>query len=284
MANLKTALLSLDARGTLSKAITFVKRRGQNIAEKTPAPKDAQAPEQLAWRHMFNKCVDLWHTLSAAEKEKWESAARQRHMTGYAWYISQCLRPNPGIYLPLQGGTMSGDIDMAKNRVLKLPIASDDQEPITLAYTKAYIFPYLHYQGARVYHNIDQSVPDNTLTALAFNSQRYDTDTIHDTVVLNSHLTCKTAGKYAITGHVYFDSGAVTWRVMIIRLNGVTDIARQIGWCGAAAGFYFSVATIYQLAVSDFVELVVYQNTGAAIDVKVFGNYSPEFTMQRIGV
>jgi hypothetical protein len=55
-------------------------------------------------------------------------------MTGYAWFISQCLRPNPGIYLPLQGGTMTGDIVMDKNRLLKLPLPTDNQEAATKKY------------------------------------------------------------------------------------------------------------------------------------------------------
>jgi len=84
---------------------------------------------------MYSKCVDLWHDLSDAEHQEWESLARPKHMSGYAWYLSQCLRPNPGIYLPLQGGTMSGDIDMAKNRLLKLPEPSHEQEPATKSYS-----------------------------------------------------------------------------------------------------------------------------------------------------
>lgn len=129
MAKLKNPLLSLKASGSLGRVITFVNRRLTNIVEKKPVVPDAQTTVQLQWRHMFNKCVDLWHLLSAAEKDEWESAARSRHMTGYAWYISQCLRPNPGIYLPLQGGTMSGDIDMGKYQLLRLPAPTDDQEP-----------------------------------------------------------------------------------------------------------------------------------------------------------
>ena len=35
--------------------------------------------------------------------------------------------------------------------------------------------------GARVYHNANQSISNTTVTALAFNSERWDTDTIHDT-------------------------------------------------------------------------------------------------------
>ncbi|GAH96002.1 unnamed protein product, partial [marine sediment metagenome] len=139
MANLKNPLLSFDARGTLSKAISFTKRRGQNIAEKKPEVPDQKSPAQLVWRHMYSKCAALWHTLSTAEKQDWESLARPKHMTGFAYWQSQCLRPNPGIYLPLQGGTMSGDIDMAKNRILKLPLPTDAQEAARKAEVNAIV-------------------------------------------------------------------------------------------------------------------------------------------------
>ncbi|MBA7648416.1 hypothetical protein ES703_56202 [subsurface metagenome] len=61
---------------------------------------------------MYQKAVALWHGLSAAEKGEWESQARPKHMTGFAWFMSQALKPNPGLYLPLQGGTMQGIIEM----------------------------------------------------------------------------------------------------------------------------------------------------------------------------
>ncbi|MBA7640891.1 hypothetical protein ES703_48562 [subsurface metagenome] len=134
MPKLKAPLLSFNATGRLGKLFSLARRRGRNIIERRPKPTDAKSPAQLFNRHMFSKCVDLWHLLSEEEKQIWESLARPLHMTGYAWFISQCLRPNPGIYLPLQGGTMSGNIDMAKNRLLKLPEPIDDQEPATKGY------------------------------------------------------------------------------------------------------------------------------------------------------
>ncbi|MBA7552459.1 hypothetical protein ES705_45020 [subsurface metagenome] len=134
MAKLKNPLMSLKAQGRLGKLFSLVHRKGQHILERRPIPTDAKSPAQLFNRHMFTKCVDLWHLLSEAEQQEWESLARPRHMTGYAWFISQCLRPNPGIYLPLQGGTMSGNIDMNKNRLLELPEPADDQEPATKGY------------------------------------------------------------------------------------------------------------------------------------------------------
>ena len=135
MTKLKNPLLSFGATGRLGKLFSLAKRQGRHIIERRPKPTDAKSPAQLFNRHMFTKCVDLWHLLSEEEKQIWESLARPLHMTGYAWFISQCLRPNPGIYLPLQGGTMSGDIDMDKNRLLKLPEPTDPQEPATKTYS-----------------------------------------------------------------------------------------------------------------------------------------------------
>ena len=131
--------MSFDARNSIAHAISFVTRRKQHIVEKKPELKDVKSPAQLSWRHMYLKAVALWNALSAAEKQEWESLARPKHMTGFAWFMSQCLKPNPGIYLPLQGGTMQGNIDMAKNRLLKLPLPTDAQEALRLAELTAHI-------------------------------------------------------------------------------------------------------------------------------------------------
>jgi len=130
MSKPKHSLFSLSAHGTISRSLTYLKRLGHQVAEKKPELKDIKTEAQLDWRHMFNKAVALWHVLSAAEKDEWESAARPRHMTGYAWFISQALRPNPGIYLPLQGGTMQGAIDMAGFAIntLKDPLVAQDAD------------------------------------------------------------------------------------------------------------------------------------------------------------
>jgi len=132
MAKLKNPLLSLRAVGRLAKDMSLTRRRGQNIIEKTPIVPDAKTLAQLSWRHMYQKAVALWLALSAAEKQEWESLARPKHMTGFAWFMSQALKPNPGLYLPLQGGTMQGNIDMAKFRLLRLPAPVDAQEPMRL--------------------------------------------------------------------------------------------------------------------------------------------------------
>ena len=283
MPKLKNPLLSFGATGRLGKLFSLAKRQGRHIIERRPIPVDAKSPAQLFNRHMFTKCVDLWHLLSEEEKQIWESLARPLHMTGYAWFISQCLRPNPGIYLPLQGGTMSGNIEMAKNRLLKLPEPTDEQEPVTKKYFQDNLPVGGYTEGARVYHNVAQSIPPATWTPLAFNSERYDTDNIHDPVTNNTRLTCKTPGKYISTGHISFPFHYAGKRLIAIRLNttvlialhGITSIISQTD--------NLSIATIYSLALNDYIELFVYQDANNALNLLSEGNYTPEFTIQRIG-
>jgi hypothetical protein len=142
-----------------------------------------------------------------------------------------------------------------------------------------------HFQpAARVFHNTTQSITTATLTALAFNSERFDTDTIHDTVTNNSRLTCKTAGKYQITGNIEWAASPTTNAQIDIFLNASTQIARSVFALTVSADFrVMNVTTLYDLAVNDFVELRVFQQSGGSININSSGNYSPEFMMVRVG-
>ncbi|GAJ00339.1 unnamed protein product, partial [marine sediment metagenome] len=194
MAKLKKPLLSLQAIGSLAKSISFRRSRGRTIAEKKPEVPDARTLAQLSWRHMYQKAVALWHALSAAERQEWESLARPKHMTGFAWFVSQALKPNPGLYLPLQGGKMAGDIDLDKHRVLKLPLPTDDQEAASKKYHDDNLPAGGYTEGCRVFKAWHQSIPDALQVDLIFDREDYDTDEMHDTVVNNERITIKTAG------------------------------------------------------------------------------------------
>jgi hypothetical protein len=140
--------------------------------------------------------------------------------------------------------------------------------------------------AARVYHNASQSVANITLTALALNSERFDTDTMHDTATNNSRLTCKTAGLYEIKGCAAFATSAVgNVRALQIRLNGVTDLGVQYGHPigGGALSSIITVSTLYELAVNDYVQLMAYQDSGGALNVLSGANYSPEFMCVKVG-
>jgi hypothetical protein len=141
-----------------------------------------------------------------------------------------------------------------------------------------------HFQpAARVFHNAAQSTTTAVAFVLAFNSERFDTDTIHDTSTNNSRLTCKTAGKYQITANVDWVGNATGYRQIYLRLNGATIIASAIDpQLGAGINTHQSVTTLYDLAVNDYVEAVVIQTSGGSLNVNSTANYSPEFMMARI--
>lgn len=136
---------------------------------------------------------------------------------------------------------------------------------------------------ARAYHNTTQSIADSTFVAISLNSERWDTDTIHDTVTNNSRLTCKTAGLYVIHAHLGYASHATGRRYLIIRLNGTTEICRESQTAVNGSATTLTVATEYQLAVNDYVEMVAWQNSGGALNTEQVANYSPELAMTRLG-
>lgn len=282
MSKAKNPLLALGAIGRLGKAIVYTRRRKVDIVETSPFPEDAKSLAQLSWRHMYQKAVALWHALSATEKEDWESLARRHHMTGFAYFISQALRPNPGLYLPLQGGTMAGDIDMAKYHLLRLPVPAGAQEPLRVAEYNSAIAPYLYWEGAKVTHSAQQIIPTATDTTLAFDTEFYDTDAIHDNVVNNSRLTCKTAGKYLIIGMAIFLSNPTGRRVIYITTDGTIDAIQE--WdVNQNQITAMHISTIHDLAVNDYAELRVRQESGGNLNISQSSPYTPLFMMQRIG-
>lgn len=138
--------------------------------------------------------------------------------------------------------------------------------------------------GARVYHNVNQSLATTTNTALAFNQERYDNDTIHDTAINNSRLTCNTAGKYLIWGIATFAGNVVGRRVLSIELNGSGTLLSYVGrWNGGGGLMGCLVMCEYDLIVTDYVELIAFQDSGGALNVNASGNYSPEFGMRKVG-
>lgn len=282
MVKIKNPLLSLRASGLVG-AISYVRRRKTDIAEKTPVVPDAKSLAQLSWRHMYLKAVALWHALSVAEKEDWESQARSRHMTGFAWFMSQALKPNPGLYLPLQGGTMSGDIDMAKHRLLRLPAPADPQEAIRLAEYTANIAPYLYNECCRAYHSADQFTVTGVWKALDFNSERWDTDNMHDLVVNNWRITCQTAGKYIVSVRVRWEQNAVGNRQLVLYINNAVVAGRSIVEAINGLATDDGLTSTCDLGVGDYVNVNVWQDSGGGLNILSKLAYSPEFMAQRVG-
>jgi hypothetical protein len=132
---------------------------------------------------------------------------------------------------------------------------------------------------ARVTHNADQAITTATPTALAFNTESFDTDGMHDNSTNNERLTFQTAGKWIIGGNVTWENVAAgEYRQAAIRLNGSTTIAEVMGPETVTAGHLRqSVVTLYEMSVGDYVELVVQHDRGSNLNLRSQGSQSPIF-------
>ena len=144
--------------------------------------------------------------------------------------------------------------------------------------------------GARVFNNANISIPNAAWTALTFNSERWDTDNIHSTVINTGRLTCVTKGKYLIIGNGAFDGSAGgTYRSGAIRMTPLGQAQVIVATSGAYeptttdADFGVNVSTIIDMSVGDFVEFYIIQNSGGNLNCLNVSQNSPEFMMMKIG-
>ena len=147
--------------------------------------------------------------------------------------------------------------------------------------------------SVRVYHNATQLITNNTETAVAFNSELWDTaagvaDTMHDTATNNSRLTCRYAGKYLVEGSIEFAANATGQRYGAIRKNagaGTYQILdRRLPHSSVAVQLI--PHALVDLAVNDFVELIAFQDSGAGLNIAASSAtslYACSFMMVRVG-
>lgn len=145
--------------------------------------------------------------------------------------------------------------------------------------------------AVRITHSANQSIADSALTALAFNTERFDqaagaASTMHDPITNNTRLTCRISGVYMIGANIDWSSlSTAGYRQLSLRVTGTTTIAHtQTTAVGSAIDTTQNINALYSLTSgTDYVEVMVYQNSGAALGVQLNANFSPEFWMVRVG-
>lgn len=138
--------------------------------------------------------------------------------------------------------------------------------------------------NARAFNNANILIGNAAFTALTFNSERWDVGSMHSTSVNTGRLTAPVTGVYSMGAHINFAAHATGIRYLALRVNGGTTIAVELD--NAAAGgsdTIMSISGMYRLAVGDYVEAVVFQNSGGNLNVQVASNYSPELWAVRLG-
>lgn len=141
--------------------------------------------------------------------------------------------------------------------------------------------------ACRVFDTDVQALTNNTLTALVFNNERYDTAVLHDTATNPTRITFPTTGIYEVGGCVETASRSDFLEGLIgVRVDGITYLGfnREVPTATNFA-LLLSVSTSYKFTAGQYVELIVRQqnSAAAAVNTLVTGNYSPEFWATWIG-
>jgi len=135
--------------------------------------------------------------------------------------------------------------------------------------------------AARIYRNIDQSVPKLVTTVLVFTTAVRNDGELWS-AVSPTRLTAPVAGWYQILGSARWDASSAGTRSLSIRVNGDAILA-EVVQLGNGNGLAQNVITLYYLSAGGYVELCAYQDSGASRVIQNVAQYSPEFMMVKVG-
>ncbi len=136
--------------------------------------------------------------------------------------------------------------------------------------------------GCKAYNNTTQALTSGTETTATFNSEDYDSDSIHDTGSNTGRLTVPAGmgGKWAVRANASW--GSTTYILLKVRKNGSSYVrGAQVYSPGTHADNpSVQVAAVVELAAGDYIELRVQggasANLGHASDLQAMTAFSME--------
>lgn len=135
--------------------------------------------------------------------------------------------------------------------------------------------------GCRVYRSTTQSITQNTWTKVEFDTEVYDNQSEFDNAT-NYRFTAKAAGVYNVTSVVTLDNLPDTYTALIaIYLNGTIAFYGTSYGVGAITDAKSVVTLPLKLAVGDYVEIHIFQNSTGALNIIAGGAFS-YLAVQRI--
>jgi len=129
---------------------------------------------------------------------------------------------------------------------------------------------FLAYQASA------QSIPNNTFTAATLDTEVIDTLNGHSTVTNTSRYTFQCAGRYRVDACGVFTSNSTSFRAIKLLLNGGANaVIGSERSTNAVNGFDSTIFTshIVTAAAGDYVENLIFQNSGGALSTHSNGSF-----------
>jgi len=135
---------------------------------------------------------------------------------------------------------------------------------------------FLHSKDhCSVYDSSDQSLSDSTWANLNFDSEHFDSNTMHSTVTNNPRVKCNSDGLYLCVFKVQFETNTTGERRAMIRENAAGSSAggtHRGTWNAPGVTGDVTVVSgsrLLRLVDTDYVELFAYQASGGALLVEM---------------
>jgi hypothetical protein len=140
------------------------------------------------------------------------------------------------------------------------------------------------FVGARVYGSGPQSIPTATYPVVTWNTESYDTDGFHDNTTNSSRFTIPSgkAGKYLFTLRTTWSSSNNTGARNLYFFKNGTEIGEAEFSLSTRGYLQMSMTSMQSAAVGDYFEMIVYQSSGATLDIEKTAFYS-EFALGYLG-
>ena len=133
--------------------------------------------------------------------------------------------------------------------------------------------------AAHVTRNSNQLLQSNIPTAVAFNSEQFDTGAIHENLANNIRLTVRVDGIYAITARVEFASNPNgNRRIFVSRESAFGDTVTIAAAEGGGGTTHLQAATQARLEAGQALWLGTRQTSGSNLDL-IAAEDTPEFSM-----
>ena len=139
------------------------------------------------------------------------------------------------------------------------------------------------YPSVRVYNKSDVTIAHDTLTAVTFDTENWDTIDNNWVIGSPTRLTVHRPGVYAIFGNVVYTANANGVRGLTIEVNGLTRIASvHMNISHATWSERLCLSCRWRFVKNDYVELLAYQSSGGNLDIRRLSDYSPVFEMTMV--
>jgi hypothetical protein len=131
------------------------------------------------------------------------------------------------------------------------------------------------FVGCSVYKSASQSLTNEVVTAITWDSEDYDTDAIHSTSSNTSRFTVPSGktGYWLFAGVVMYATGTGDYRgIRIYKNGGIESYQYYKQATNATAAYGFSY--VWKLTAADYLEIYGDQSSGGALDLRGTTTYS----------